>query len=739
MSSPCAATNTSESPSKISSGKIDSISLSDEVVKSRADQPPVTNGALPHDVKAVGNGLSSSESSVNGQEEKPISSDPMPREVPDLLPLQPITSSPPPLIATGPIPAPVAAAPSVRQPPPSLLPIVVTPSTTPVVATKSAPPPPPKTTRGQNKTASPASSPSPTKDQPSPSPSLKSKPESEEPSPVQEEPKKRRVVSRKRDSIASSDSADKGDGDSGGDGDGGRKSKRARTQTQPFQSSDMADVNLLRVMKASAQTTKPAVPAKQPVTPAKPVGRPSKESTKTPAKGVTDDKLVVFFKGEFLAVRNAEGGFYVCQTGQDIYRGSHKIKIRWLSQVDKSDAKPKRKKKTDTPEVAKDESGLEVYTPDFVDTTDFECILTNLELEKLGTNRYGLPLEERQRTENILRRAIEVEQGVLDKVELTEEHPDGLDVSLFHDESQLKRKSESEDSDSSDDIDTEPETKKTAIAAVSGASSRKSVPTPEPRSSTSTGASTSSGRGRKRAAVTATIQQKIQQMRYQDDDSSNDEDDDIEDDDSDSEDSDAMSKRRPRRGPKASARGKVSARGKASPRGRPSPAAKPRGGSANNRGKALVTQKRDSTPRTKASLKQTTMDVAEKRTRKAVAAPAADSEEKEDPSSPQEKIVTVDVEMGSSETTADEEPKEIKLDAVMADESEPAAAEKSTEESTKSQDEETKKEVPTKGELKENSTVVVPPSADASSGDDAAAPVKSSDDTKESVAPTEAT
>lgn len=75
----------------------------------------------------------------------------------------------------------------------------------------------------------------------------------------------------------------------------------------------MADANLLRVIKASAQTTKPAVPAKQPVTPAKPVGRPSKDATKTPAKGVSDDKLVVFFKGEFLAVRNAEGGFYVCQ------------------------------------------------------------------------------------------------------------------------------------------------------------------------------------------------------------------------------------------------------------------------------------------------------------------------------------------------------------------------------------------------------------------------------------------
>lgn len=136
------------------------------------------------------------------------------------------------------------------------------------------------------------------------------------------------------------------------------------------------------------------------------------------------------------------------------------------------------------------------------------------------------------------------------------------------------------------------------------------------------------------------------------------------------------------------------------------------------------------------------MDVAEKRTRKAVATAAADSEEKEDPSSPQEKIVTVDVEMGSSETTADEEPKEIKLDAVMADESEPAAAvaERSKEESTKPQVEETKKEVPTKGELKEDSTVaaVVAPSADAPEND-AAAPVKSSDDTKEAVAPTEAT
>lgn len=63
-----------------------------------------------------------------------------------------------------------------------------------------------------------------------------------------------------------------------------------------------------------------------------------------------------------------------------------------------------------------------------------------MELEKFGKDRYGLPEEERTRTENILRRALEVEQGKVDNLELTEEHPDGLDVSLFHDESQLKRK-----------------------------------------------------------------------------------------------------------------------------------------------------------------------------------------------------------------------------------------------------------------------------------------------------------
>lgn len=38
-----------------------------------------------------------------------------------------------------------------------------------------------------------------------------------------------------------------------------------------------------------------------------------------------EEKLVVFFKGEFLAVRNAEGGFYICQVNS-----LHLISIRYL-------------------------------------------------------------------------------------------------------------------------------------------------------------------------------------------------------------------------------------------------------------------------------------------------------------------------------------------------------------------------------------------------------------------------
>jgi len=56
-------------------------------------------------------------------------------------------------------------------------------------------------------------------------------------------------------------------------------------------------------------------------------------------------------RNEFLAVRNAEGSFYICQAMQNIYRSSPRIRIRWLSQE------------------KKDNKSTDVYIPDFYDAT----------------------------------------------------------------------------------------------------------------------------------------------------------------------------------------------------------------------------------------------------------------------------------------------------------------------------------------------------------------------------------
>ncbi|KAL1139182.1 hypothetical protein AAG570_009241 [Ranatra chinensis] len=171
-------------------------------------------------------------------------------------------------------------------------------------------------------------------------------------------------------------------------GNDGRKSKRVRLPTQPYQS-PIPELNLIAKIS---------------------------KIDKTPTKQL-DEKLIVFYRNEFLAVRNAEGSFYVCQAMQNIYKSSAKIRIRWLSQHDG-----------------------DLYTPDFYDTTDFDCILTNLNLERVEKNKFRLPSEESQRTQSILKRAIDVEKGVVDNTTPTEEHPDGLDLSLYRNEDQLKKR-----------------------------------------------------------------------------------------------------------------------------------------------------------------------------------------------------------------------------------------------------------------------------------------------------------
>ncbi|KAF5270413.1 hypothetical protein FQR65_LT05601 [Abscondita terminalis] len=169
----------------------------------------------------------------------------------------------------------------------------------------------------------------------------------------------------------------------------GGKSKRTRIKTQPYQS-PLPEVEMI-----------------------------SKISATTPRSKNIEDKLIIFYKNEFLAVRNSEGGFYICQAVQNIYKSSPRIRIRWLSQ---------------------DKNDKELYTPDFYDNTDFDCILTNLNLVRAGKGKYKLPPAEKIRTDSILKRALAVEKGDAKPTSLTEEHPDGLDLSLYKEESQLKKR-----------------------------------------------------------------------------------------------------------------------------------------------------------------------------------------------------------------------------------------------------------------------------------------------------------
>jgi hypothetical protein len=161
--------------------------------------------------------------------------------------------------------------------------------------------------------------------------------------------------------------------------------------------------------------------------PKKPI-RKSKLNNTEPASKKNPKKEPVFFKDEHLAVRNDEGTFYLCKTMQNIYIGSRNIKIQWLSNEEHIIP-------------VKENPDSNIYAPDFYDKTDFETILTSVELDKvLGkSKRMILPEEELARIKKILQRSNDKAEGKLDmtNIELTEDNPDGLDISLYKGEDQL--------------------------------------------------------------------------------------------------------------------------------------------------------------------------------------------------------------------------------------------------------------------------------------------------------------
>ncbi len=72
------------------------------------------------------------------------------------------------------------------------------------------------------------------------------------------------------------------------------------------------------------------------------------------------------------------------------------------------------------------------YVMDYEDQQEFDCVLTTVEMHKLKSTKYfELPKTELTRIENILKKALDVESGVVPKPEVTEENPDGCEYSEF--------------------------------------------------------------------------------------------------------------------------------------------------------------------------------------------------------------------------------------------------------------------------------------------------------------------
>lgn len=123
-----------------------------------------------------------------------------------------------------------------------------------------------------------------------------------------------------------------------------------------------------------------------------------------------------------MAVRSGEEGFYLCQTQQNVYKSSQKIKIRWLDEQNKG----------------KSNDAGRFYSFDFYDVTDFDCVLTTVELEKVEKT-YKLSKDEQSRIESILKKSLDVEKGVAPRPTVTEENPDGCECfkALWNDQFKL--------------------------------------------------------------------------------------------------------------------------------------------------------------------------------------------------------------------------------------------------------------------------------------------------------------
>ncbi|XP_078592750.1 poly [ADP-ribose] polymerase tankyrase-like isoform X2 [Branchiostoma floridae x Branchiostoma japonicum] len=106
-------------------------------------------------------------------------------------------------------------------------------------------------------------------------------------------------------------------------------------------------------------------------------------STSKASTGVIN-KILYFYRGEYIAVRNDEGSFYLCEASQNIYNTSKTFKVRWL-------------------EI---EDAPNIYRKSYYDNIELESIITHVKLQRMEKDKYVLPQAEILKTQKILRRAI---------------------------------------------------------------------------------------------------------------------------------------------------------------------------------------------------------------------------------------------------------------------------------------------------------------------------------------------
>ncbi|CAH1779903.1 unnamed protein product [Owenia fusiformis] len=130
--------------------------------------------------------------------------------------------------------------------------------------------------------------------------------------------------------------------------------KRQRRQFEPFQAIPAPEIKRVRSYHESSDTEE-------------------------------EEKVMVAKRGTFLAVRNEEGTFYLCQTQQDVYINKKPFRIQWLDNTETGDSN--------------------IYKKESFDTTQLHCVITKVVVEKIGKEEYRLPKAEVNRTTDLLNKA----------------------------------------------------------------------------------------------------------------------------------------------------------------------------------------------------------------------------------------------------------------------------------------------------------------------------------------------